>query len=917
LQHRAIMSEPTAATGPIKSGATFGVYTIVGRLGSGGMGEVYRARDSKLERDVAIKVLLPDVAASSERIARFQREARVLAALNHPRIAAIYGFDDLNGTPALVMELVEGPTLADRLAAGALPVEDAIRVAQQIAEGLEYAHEQGIVHRDLKPANVKVASDDSVKILDFGLAKAVDRDSGPSLVNSPTATWMATQAGVLLGTAAYMAPEQAKGKVADRRADHWAFGCVLYEMLTGTSPFPGETVTDILASVIRAEPDWTRLPAATPPALRDLVRRCLRKDVRERLQAIGDARITLDEIAKGSGGSEGPTVASRKPARLLWLAAGLAGVAVGAVVAGLVVWRMASAPAPSKEVTRFTIALPPGRTLASNGPALALSDDGRDLAYVATDEGKDVPQIYLRSMDNAQATQMPGTEGATAPFFSPDGQWLGFFADGKLKKIAVAGGAPRTLADVTNSFGATWITDHTIAFVPLGSAIQQISDDGGEPAHLIRMLPGEVAQGWPGRLPGGRGVLFAASTAKEPFISAQPLGNGERKDFKGQFGNMPRYVTSGHMVYGQGGNLMAVPFDLRTMEASGATPAIPVVKGIWQDRGFETQFTVSVNGSLAYVLGRAATQLNRLVWVGRTGAVQALNAPVRSYYQPRLSPDGQMAISDVLDGPAIQVWVLDLGRGTSAPLTFEGSNRHGVWTPDSKHVIFQSDRDGTQRLFRQPSDGSGQPEALMTESQAATNGVFNIPYSVSTGGVLSYVHLVPTKDAQFLALRLAPDAKPGTDVQPFLASGAADGAPQLSPDGRWVAYASNESGRGREIFVRAFPGPGGPWRVSTDGGNEPQWNPNGKEIFYRSGRKMMAVDLDTQTGFTPGKPHVLFEGDFEATHFGYVRANYDVAPDGQRFLMAQPAAPAEAPPSQISVVLNWSEELKRLVPVSF
>jgi eukaryotic-like serine/threonine-protein kinase len=912
------MSEPGATSKPFKNDAPLGSYTIIGRLGSGGMGEVYRARDTKLERDVAIKVLLPEVVANAERLARFQREARVLAALNHPRIAAIYGLDDSGGSPALVMELVEGPTLADRLAGGPLAVDDCIRVARQIAEGLEYAHEQGIVHRDLKPANVKVSSDDSVKLLDFGLAKAVERDGGPSPANSPTATWMATQAGVLLGTAAYMAPEQAKGKAVDRRADNWAFGCVLYEMLTGAQAFHGETVADILGSVMRGEPDWSRLPSSTPPALRDLVRRCLRKDVHQRLQAIGDARIALGEIAAGPSDNDKPAPTDRAPSRVGWMTPLLAGTAIGAILVGLAAWNLRSAPVPSRQVTRFTIALPAGQVLSSSGSALTLSDDGRQLAYVAATRSTGVQQIYLRPIDSAEATPLAGTEGAVAPFFSPDGQWLGFFANGRLKKIAVTGGAPQTLADVTSWLGAAWISDHTIAFVPVGSGIQQIPDDGGEAVRLTTMLPGEVQQSWPAPLPSG-GVLFGTSNAKEHFIAVEARGTGNRKDFKGQLGSRPRYLASGHLIYAQDGNLMAVPFDLRTQEVSRAKPAIPVVKGIWQGRDRNTQFSVSADGSLAYVKGQTEAWLNRLVWVSRTGVVSPVNGPAHFYYQPRIAPDGRHAVTDVLENGLIQVWMTDLDRGTSSPFTFEGSNRHGVWTHDSTRVIFQSDRDGTQRLYWQAANGAGQPEPLMKESQAASEGVFNIPYSVDASGILSYVHLVPTRNAQFLALQLPVGTPQGATppVQQFLESGAADGAPQLSPDGRWVAYASDESGRGREIFVRAFRGPGGPWRVSTEGGNEPQWNPNGRELFYRSGQKMMAVDLDTAAGFTSGKPHVLFEGDFDAAFNGFVRANYDVSPDGQRFLMLQPTTPADVPPSEISVVLNWSEELKRLVPVSF
>jgi eukaryotic-like serine/threonine-protein kinase len=481
------MEPHTDSPNPLRSGARLGPYTILGRLGSGGMGEVYRARDPKLERDVAVKVLLPGFATHPERLARFQREARVLASLNHPHIAGIFGLEDSGGTPALIMELVEGPTLADRLVQGPIPIEETLSMARQMADGLEYAHEQGIVHRDLKPANVKVGSDDSLKILDFGLAKALDTDE-PSAhkANSSTVTWMATQAGMLLGTAAYMAPEQAKGKPVDRRADVWAFGCVLYEMLTGTVAFCGETVTDTLAAVVREEPDWTRLPAGTPPQLGTLLRRCLQKDPRQRLQAIGDARIALDEILSDPAASASrPERAQRSKS---WLAAGLAGGLLGAIGAGLVVWNLKSSQVPPRPVTRFTIALHKDQRLAGlDKTALALSADGNQLAYVATTAAATgTQQIYLRAMDGTQARPLPGTEGSTNPFFSPDGQWLGFFADGKLKKIPVKGGVAETLTEVVNALGASWSTDHTIAFAPYASAVQQVSDNGGTPQPLTR-----------------------------------------------------------------------------------------------------------------------------------------------------------------------------------------------------------------------------------------------------------------------------------------------------------------------------------------------------------------------------------------------------------------------------------------------
>ncbi len=871
---------------PLSPGSHLGPYEVLALIGAGGMGEVYRARDTKLNRDVAIKVL-PDLLADvPDRHARFEREAQALAALNHPHIAQIYGVEETGSaqtpTVALVMELVEGPTLADLLASrGRLPTDEAIKIAQQVADALEAAHTAGIVHRDLKPANIKVRADGIVKVLDFGLARMADPAAGSATHDSPTFTSPAVTAhGVILGTAAYMSPEQARGRPVDQRADIWAFGCVLYQMLAGHAPFDGETVTDLLAAVVRAEPDWTRLPASVPSRLGDLVRRCVRKDVRQRLQAIGDARIALEEIAAAPASRNADHRDSgRRSTRRAWLLGSLVGVAIGALAASLVLGRVLQASAPPQPVTRFTIRLPAGQTLAAlDRRAVALSDDGRELAYVALATASGASQIYVRPMDGADARPIPGTEHGVNPFFSPDGQWLAFFADGKLKKVAVRGGEPQNLTDVTNSFGGSWAGNHTIAFVPLASAIQQVSDAGGTPAPLTQMLPGETIHAWPARFPDG--VLFTASSAKGLAIAFKPLGAGERRDvIKGQGGSMPSYARSGHLVYAQNGTLMALPFDLRQLQVASDAPAVPVLKGVWQSTGL-AQFSLSENGSLAYVAGPTVVPRNRLVWVARSGVVQPLNAPERVYYQPRLSPDGHKVVIDLVDAPRIQIGLYEIELEVLAPFTFEGSNRHGVWTQDSKYIIFQSNRDGTQRIYWQPADGSGRPEPLMSETLPASDGVFNIPYSVSAGRVLTYVKLFPTNNAQFWSL-LLPAASAGAtspttngNGQQFLEATTADGAPELSPDGHWLAYASDESGDGRQLYVRAFPGPGGPWQVSTSGGSEPRWNPNGKEIFYRTGRRMMASEVETATGFRAGKPRELFEGDFTATLNGYVRANY-------------------------------------------
>ncbi len=884
----------------LTSGNCVGSYQILAAIGAGGMGEVYRARDSKLGRDVALKVVPEAFACDAERMARFQREAKVLASLNHTNIASIYGLEDSGATHALVMELVEGPTLADRIKAGAIPIDEALQIAKQICEALEYAHERGIVHRDLKPANVKVTTDDAVKVLDFGLAKALESNaSSIDISTSPTISRMATQAGVLLGTAAYMSPEQAKGKQVDRRADIWAFGCVLYEMLTAKQTFTGETVTDTLAAVITKDPDWSQLPAATPIRVRVLLQRCLQKDPKQRLRDIGDARISLDEVL--SGAPESSSVGAATVSAPFWrrtIIVSLCTLLFGAAVASLVTWNLKPAPSPPP-VFRYVITLPPGQQLAGleNGPGVALSPDGADLAYVATQGG--IQQIYLRAMDSLDSKPITGTEGASDLFFSPDGQWLGFFADGKLKKIPVSGGVAQILADAQVPYGASWGNRGIIAFTPTLGGLLQVSEAGGAEQPLTHLEnDGEVDHLWPELLPDSKGVLFVLYP--QGAIGVDVIGTGKRRILiQGQAAATPRYTLSGHLVYGQGGSLMAVPFDLQRLKVTGT--AVPVVESVLQStRGF-AQYGVSTTGSLVYVPGGTQLSQSKLVWVARNGAEQALAAPARDYDQPRLSPDGRRIAVDLRENGATQVGLYDLDRDTLARLTFEGSvNEFPVWTPDGRRIVFQSNRPGPSNLFWQMADGSGGLEPLMDSEKG------EVPMSWSSDGqALAVVELLPDSRFQVSVLRMT-DRK----AQPFLQPGY-DDAPEFSPDGHWLAYVSNESGR-KEIYVQPYPGPGGKWQISTEGGSEPMWNPKGKELFYRSGDKMMAVDISTQPGFVAGKPRQLFEGDYVPDP--YARANYDVSPDGQRFLMLKPSEQTGNAPTQINVVLNWFEELKRRVP---
>jgi serine/threonine protein kinase/Tol biopolymer transport system component len=885
----------------IASGTNLGSYEILLQIGAGGMGEVYKAHDTKLGREVAIKVLPEAFAHDAERLSRFQREAKMLASLNHPNIATIHGLEHSNGTHFLIMELVSGETLAERIKRDrAVPIEEALAIAKQIAEALETAHEKGIIHRDLKPANVKVTPEGKVKVLDFGLAKAFAGDGAsedPS--NSPTLSMTATMHGVILGTAAYMSPEQARGKSVDKRTDIWAFGCVLYELLTGKHAFEGETVTEILAAVLKGEPDWQVLPSTTPVQIRSLLRRCLQKDKTLRMQAAGDARIEIQEALIAPTPAEPISVAPSRPGRT-WRQMAVFGLAllVGMAVSGLAVWNLK--PAPAKPVSRMVINLPPGDQLAAQDfPAIAISPDGTQLAYVAIHAG--TRQIFLRALDSLEAKPLSGTEGANTPFFSPDGQSLGFFAGGRLKKISVSGGAALTLGNAAVPSGATWGSNGTIIFAPTAaSVLEQISDAGGAPQALTHLDNGDVAHGWPELLPSSNAVLFAGGGGgPNPEIAVQSRSSGERRNLVAG-GTAPHYAATGHLIFAQGGNLMAVPFDGRRLQVTGA--AIPVVEGVLQS-GFVggVQYALSNTGSLVYVLG-GSLAAERLVWVSRNGTEQALAAPPRTYIYPRISPEGRrVAVGIVEEG--IQLWLYDLARDALTRLTFGGNtNFNAAWTPDGKRIAFLSNKEGPQNVFWQLADGSGGLERLTTSEYTQPPRSFS-----SDGKLLAFVEIDPTTGYDIWILRLS-DRK----AQPFLRTPFNESVPAFSPDGRSLAYISDESGR-FEIYVQPYPGPGSKYQISTEGGTEPVWNPNGKELFYRSGDKMMAVDITTQPSFSVGKPRMLFQGPYVPTPITF--PFYDVSPDGQRFLMIKPSEQTSSSSlTQIVVVQNWFEELKRRVP---
>jgi eukaryotic-like serine/threonine-protein kinase len=875
-------------------------YHVKEKIGEGGMGEVYRARDSHLNRDVAIKVL-PDIfSGDRERLARFDREAKLLASLNHPNIAGIYGFEEAENRRFLVMELVEGKTLAARIARGPIPVDEALEVCRQIAEGLEAAHEKGVIHRDLKPANVKITPEGKVKILDFGLAKAFQGEiAAADASHSPTLTDQMTRPGVILGTAAYMAPEQAKGKAVDKRADIWAFGCILYECLTGKRPFEGETVTESIAAILMREPDWQVLPENTPPIVRRLLRRCLEKDRKRRFESAADARLEIEETRESPvelTGVPSSTHISRRMALLLSVGA----LVLGAAIAAVGFWVLKpSPPQPSAQSpAHVEINLPPGVQLVNgNCPPLALSPDGGRLVYMGTRGG--LQQLFIRPLDSQEAKPLPGTEGAESPFFSPDGEWIGFFAGGKLKKVSVAGGTALPLCDSGGVGGATWGSDNTIVFSSsAASGLLRVSAAGGKPDILTNAdrTKGECSHRWPEFLPGGKALLFTVMTGPgwdEYQIEALRLDTGEKRIVL-RGGHTGRFVPTGHLVYYRAGTLLAVRFDPVRLEVIGSVPKT-VTEGVRESTTITgAEYSLSATGSLAYV--PTIRQFDRrLLWVDRKGTIQPLPAPLRNYWSTSISPDGRRAAIVIMSG-TYDIWIYDMERGTLSRFTTEGgSNQTPLWTPDGKHLTYQGYRAGLRNIFRKTADGTGDEERLTTGENSQS------PASWTPDGKwLAYYDASPTTSNDIWMLRLDGERK----REPFLRTPFNESSARFSPDGRWLAYQSNESGR-FEIYLQPFPGPGGKWPISTEGGTTPRWAHNGNELFYRNGNKMMAVDIKTEPTFTAGKPRLLFEGQFEAS--------YDVSQDGQRFFMIQ-FVELERPATQINLALNWLEELKRLVP---
>jgi eukaryotic-like serine/threonine-protein kinase len=892
-------------------GTKHGTYEILAPLGAGGMGEVYRARDTRLRRDVAIKVLPASLAADPERLARLEREARLLAALNHPNVAAIYGLEETAGSPYLVMEYVEGESLAQKLAAGPLPVDDALSACVQIAAGLEAAHAAGVVHRDLKPANVMVRPDGSVKVLDLGLARSVESTGGADPSLSPTVTSAPTGAGVILGTAAYMSPEQARGKPVDKRTDVFSFGCVLYECLTGARAFPGDNVSDSLAAILRAEPDWSALPAETPVSVSGLLRRCLQKDSRKRFQDIGDARIELEEAISAPYGSSEQTVATpsrARGARLLWA---LGGALVG-IVAVYSAGRLFGRPSPGVALpVRAVLPLPAKARLDfAQRPAIAVSPDGRTVIFRAVEDH--VARLYRRRLDRSEADPIGGTEGGFNPFFSPDGEWLGFFTATDLNKVPLAGGSPIRLTQVPPvTAGADWGADGNIVFtITANGPLSRIPEAGGK-VQLVSTLDssrGEHSHLWPQILPEGRGILVTMVVgqdfqdyANSQIVVLDPKSGSRTVVLEGS--SFARYAA-GQIVFVRGGSMFRVPFDLTRLSVTG--PPVPLSERITIDSGNgSASFAVTTDGTLVYAGGPPVPDPKSAVLrLDRQGVETRLPLPDALYSQPRLSPDGRTLALVKCDGESCKLFLFDLERNVLTPLTSEpGRFFNPVWSPDGRQLAYSGFAVGAPTLWVKNADGSA-PARRLTNAPTEKRDAAEFPNSWSPDGrTIAYATVYgltsgrPARDVWLVS------ADEKGQSHPWLETPYTESAAAFSPDGRWMAYVSDESGR-KEVYVRPLSSAGGRIKVSSEGGVEPVWTRGGHELFYRNGNQFLSVDIQSEPGLAAGAPRVLFSGDFTPGGREDAPFEYAVSNDGKVIYATQRVAAPELE-RRLAIVTNW------------
>lgn len=895
---------------------TLGHYKLESQLGAGGMGVVYQATDTRLGRQVAIKLLHESRLKDPEGRARFEREARVLASLNHPNIAAIHGLEEAGEVKFLVLEYVPGDTLAQRLAKAPLPLREVLDLGRQVSEALDAAHEAGVIHRDLKPANIKITPEGKVKVLDFGLAKALEAARpGAADVETATLTSEMTQAGVVMGTAPYMSPEQASGKPVDRRTDIWAFGCVMYEALSGKRTFPGDTTTEILVGILDREPEWAALPANTPENVKCLLRRCLTKDARSRLHDIGDARLELEDTLAGRVTGPMP-VAERRGTGMRVLAGVAAGLLIGAAAVGIWAWQKATPAAPPR-VARLSFDLPQGSRIvpAWSVTDLTFSRDSKTLVYPVNFPPPNV--VHARRIDELEGKPLPSAKGLGNPLYSPDNRWLLMpdYTKRLLVKVPLSGGAPVPFAPFDMPFRGDWGTDGYVYWTSsLISGVIRTPENGGknEPVTELDLERQERTHRFARLLPGGEALMFTVASGgidsyDDARIDAIDLVTKKRKVLV-QGGTCARYSPSGHIVYARGGSLYAVGFDHRALEVTG-TP-VKVVDGVLMSTNIGTAyFDISPDGDLAYAAGPAENGERVLHWVDRQGKATPLPLPPRSYLNPRISPDGKLLAVEV-EGPNHDFYSYDFARGVMSRITNNGTSHAPIWSPDGKRIAFRTWKGGKMTLAWMPADRSG-PEEMMVNVPAWQSAVSFSP----DGKYLAFDQVAHDPETEYgiWIMPLTGDRQP----RPFVRSKFQEGAGKFSPDGKWLVYCSMESGKA-EVYVQPWPGPGPKIQISSEGGMDPMWRRDGKEIFYRNASKMMAVPVSTQPSFQAGRPQLLWEGEYtyglssSCGLRGVTFTSYDVSLDGQRFLMIKDND-QNMYATKIVVVVNWVEELKRIM----
>ncbi|MBZ5536863.1 MAG: serine/threonine-protein kinase [Acidobacteriia bacterium] len=908
----------------LTNGTKLGPYEILAPIGAGGMGEVYRARDTRLDRSVAIKILFPQLSDDPMLRQRFKREAKAISSLNHPHICVLYDVGRQDRTDFLVMEYLEGETLAARLEKGPLPLAQVLQFGIQIADALDKAHRHGVVHRDLKPGNIMLTAA-GAKLLDFGLAKsALLSEGGAMLTAATTPSAPVTQQGTIVGTFQYMSPEQVEGKEADSRSDIFSFGAVLYEMVTGRRAFPGKSRSSAASATLEKGPEPIRtLQPMTPPALDRAIRRCLSNDVENRWQSARDLLLELKWVAEAGSQASGPApvVPHRKVReRLTQIAAAILTVTTIVFAIGFVLSRP-KLPQPM----HLSAEIGADATLFTNwGPAAIFSPDGTRLAFVAS--GADQKQrIYIRFFDQLQATAVSGTESGRDPFFSPDGQWLGFFADAKLKKISVQGGAAITLCDAPNPRGGSWGENGTIVFTPnFLAALSEVSSAGGSPKPVTTLdkQAGEVTHRWPQVLPGGKAVLFTSSIYSDSYEDAEivvvSIATGQKKTVQ-RGGFFARYLPSGHLVYMHEGTMFSVAFDLRRLDVTGQPS--PILEGVVTNPGNGgAQLSFSDTGNLVYLAGRSAPQNVSIYWMDRQGKFMPLRETAAEYHNPTFSPDGKRLALQIPDGKRSDIWVDNWERDSLTRLTFAGEANLGpVWTPDSQRIVYSSEqKGGTYNLWWKRSDGAGNAQRL-TESKNAQLAQSWRP----DGNVLAFEQLNPDTNWDILTLAIEGNEKAGWKLgepKPLVNSPFTERSAAFSPDGHWLAYQSNESGN-FEVYVQAFPGPGGRWQVSLGGGRLPKWSRNGKELFYCTvdGKIMVTTYTASSDAFHADKPWLWSPGQFAVgpsfLGLGLGYRAFDLHPDGKRVAVLKASHTGDVPKvDKVSFIFNFFDEFRRKLP---